>query len=60
MPADVAAGLDKNLAACLAAKKVFTVRERQGSDCHVHVKAINAVSMHNFPLQHLERGYVKP
>ena len=26
----------RNLAACLAVKKVFTVRERQGSDCFLH------------------------
>ena len=69
MPADVVATAvfgcrsRRNLAARLAAK-VFTVRERQASNCHgvmgktpldiFRVKAIYAVSMHHFPLQRLE------
>ena len=69
VPADVVATSlfgcrsTQNLAARLAAK-IFTVRERQASNCRgvmektpldvFRVKAIYAVSMHHFPLQRLE------
>ena len=69
VPADVVATVlfgcrsRQNLAACLVAK-VFTVQEGQASNCRgvkgktpldlFRVKVIYAVSLHHFPLQHLE------